>query len=324
MKKTILAACVAIIAACQGCSNTPAQPQSIVPLYSELASFAVIDSARAVGIMRTDSLSIRAMTQVLGADSAVTYPELVAWSHSLPVTIFTPAVDSIFPSLLPVEQALGGILQNAAQHDMQLPPRTYTAVVWGNRHSIVFNEPVMLIALNHYLGAEYPGYAHWPSYARLDKKPERLPYDMAEALTANKYPFEKTKAYTTLSRLLYEGALIYAKTKLVPQASLAEALGYSPEQLEWCEKNQPEIWLKLVAADLLYDTDESTAERLVAPAPNTGVISTYTPGRLGRFIGYRIVCEYLDNERSLTIPELLSPTFYDNPDILKLSRYSGE
>ncbi len=239
MKKLVnIALAAALASIIGGCAKTKvATPQAIVPLYATIDSVADMDSVQVRRFMETDSAELRAMFEVLGCDS-LSYDEVMAWSNSLPVSIFTPAVDSVYPTLAPLEQSLGSILANAETDSLHLPSRTYVAVVWGKRYPIIFNGENMLIALNHYLGSEYDGYEHWPAYARLDKTPERLPYDIAEALVGNEYPYQGGDAPTVLSRMIYEGVLAYAKMQLVPESDITQALGYNEQQLDWLDEHR--------------------------------------------------------------------------------------
>lgn len=301
-------------------------PQPIAPLYDSVARFPRMDSLQRTVFMHADSAALRAMLGYLGTDT-LSEAELLAWSESLPVAVFTPAVDSVFPTLDDVELKLGRILVRAEADSLDIPRRSYAAVVWGNRKSIVMvdapADSLMLIALNHYLGADYPGYVHWPAYMRLEKTPARLPYDLAEALVADRWPYCPAADASALSRIVYEGALTLAKIRLVPDGDMSGALGYTQAQLEWLADNEHAIWLKMIDSRLLYDTSAITAERLVAPSPATSVISPDTPGRVGRYIGYRIICAYMRQNTDVTLREMLSPEFYNNPAVLVQAAYEG-
>ena len=325
--KTKLFLFMAGVLSLAGCrEHVVVEPQPIVPIYRDVAALAEGDSVAADSLIHAQRLALKAMMSYLGVDS-LTPQALEAWSRSRPVEVFTPAVDSVFPTLEPLERTLASILQRAEADSLDLPRRTYAAVVWGRMKSIVLidtpADSVMLIALNHYLGDTYPGYGHWPSYMRPDKTPERLPYDIAEALVASKYPFRHESGNTILSRLLYEGALILAKLRLVPESNLADALGYTDAQLKWLEENEAKIWEKLVERKLLYDTSEAAAERLVSPSPATTDISPAAPGRIGRFVGYRILCAYMRSDAKTTLAEMLLPSFYENPSVLIDAAYEG-
>lgn len=309
-------------AAATGCSNVELKPTTITPLYSIVDKYPDMSAARRDSVMKADSVVLEAMMSYLGK-APVTDTTLMEFATSPATEIFTPAVDSVFPTIRPLENTLGLILANANTHGFKLPHRRYAAVVWGNYKSIVFTDSCMLIVLNHYLGANYKGYAGWPEYMRLSKTPKRLAYDIVEALVANEYPYRRADNSTVLSRIVYEGAITLAKVKLVPNGTLAEALGYTNEQLEWLYNHESELWNALVGKNLLYSTSEDVAEKLVSPAPSTPLLSPYSPGRVGRYLGYCILISYLENNSTTSLPALLKPEFYDNPSLLVESAYGG-
>ena len=61
--------------------------------------------------------------------------------------------------------------------------------------------------------------------------------------------------------------------------------------------------------------------RLFDPSPATSIIHPEAPGRLGRFIGLRMIRSLLDHESSLTLHQLLTPRFYASPEALQAAEY---
>lgn len=295
-------------------------PARVVPVYRIMAAYADIDSAAQDSVFRADSVEIEAFMRTVS--ELPCDRELIAgWSASQVVEVFTPDVDSVFADTSSVAKSLGRILARAGEQGLNLPNRRYAAVVYGRPESILFVDSVMLIALNHYLGADYPGYSHWPAYMRAQKTPASLPCDIAEALTATSYPYEAAGTDATLaSRLLYEGALAHAKT-LLTGCTPAQALGYTDDEYRQLLADEAVLWHALIGADLLYDTSPAVADRLVTPAPRASINGTPAPGRVGRFIGYRIVQSYLSSHPT-ELAILLTPPFYTSPATLPSSAYN--
>ena len=313
MKRLLPLIFLSLVVACSKSSRQADAPEAeVVPLYSYIASGHVPDS---------DSTVLRAFMRTVSEEPLT--PELVeAWMSSQAVSVFTPDVDSVFTDTAYVARSLGGILANAESQGLALPRRLYATVVYGRPESVLFVDSVMLVALNHYLGADYPGYSHWPVYMRLGKTPQALPYDLAEALVATSYPYSLEGGdATALSRMIYEGVLTHAKMSLVPDGSLGDALGYTDAQMRWLEENEGSIWRSIIHRQLLYDTSESTADRLVAPSPEVSVVEPAAPGRVGRYIGSRIVSAYLADHPDATLPQMLSPEFYKGNSVLINSQY---
>lgn len=179
----------------------------------------------------------------------------------------------------------------------------------------------MLIGLNHYLGADYQGYAGFDDYRRRLKRPDRIVYDVAEAVVASAYPFAGRADATVLSRMLYEGALMYALLKSVPGATEASVLGYDDAQMRWAEDNEARIWDAMVKRDMLYSTDPVLASKLLDTSAATLVIHPEAPGRIGRFMGLKIVESFIAHEPSVGIGEMLMPAFYESASTLKKAAY---
>ncbi len=246
------------------------------------------------------------------------------WANSLPVSVFTPVVDSIYgPEGAPLDKYLGYTLAAGKLEGLEFPSRRYAAVVYGRRFPMGFADSTMFIALNHYLWPDYEGYQGFPVYERVLKEPGQIPYDIAEALTGTERPYRQpADGATALSRMLYGGALVYARYALVENSSEAAAAGYSDAQWQWLLEHEGELWRELLARKLLFDTDPQTSQKLVDPTPATTLLSIYSPGRAGRFLGYRMVCRYLESHPEATLSSLLSPEFYNNPDVLAEIGYS--
>lgn len=307
------------------CKDVVITPQPIKPLYSTLARFSSMPLFQQDSVIKADSAYLDVMMRFLGmnfvgSDTLPTLHQVVdQWSKSAAVKLFTPAVDSVFPTLDPYEEMLGLILDNLKSEGFNLPDRHYAAVVWGNKRPCVVTDSIVFISLNHFLGKDFPGYSPWPEYMRRNKTPDQLPYTLTETMLNSDYPYIRTEESTALSRMMYEGAIIYTLVKTIPGATLAKAMGYSEDQLDWLDKHYKELWDKIITKDYLYSTSHQVAERLVGPAPSTSIISPEFPGRAGTYLGYRLILEYISNNTKVSLPTLLSPTFYNDPTNLVIA-----
>jgi len=317
--KQILTCVISLVAVLSiifsGCGGDDAPPCAIKPIYKYLAEYSSMSAERRDSFVRADEVCLASMFGFLNG-SAPSDSILEKWSESPQVKVFTPAVDSVYGSLDAVETDLGDIIYNATKYGFKLPYRHFAAVVWGNMKSIVLTDTCVLIALNHYLGADYAGYESWPKYIRSQKAPEQLPYDVAEALVATEFPYRPGNDATLLSRMCYEGALVIAKDMLVSNSTQAGALGYTEDELQWLERHHDDIWNRLVAKELLYTTSPDVVSRLVDLSPGTSILGSDVPGRAGRFLGYNLVKKYMQRNPDTTIPSLLEPSFYNNPAVM--------
>lgn len=318
MKKICFILCTALLATAFGCTKKEAvSPVPVVRLDLALQSYANLDSAGRQQVADEYQPEIAAFFSVLGYPDAQE-PELEWWSGSDEVAMFQPQVNAAFPSLSVFESTLGEIVSRAQADSLSVGDIRFAAVVWGKPYAVVPVDSVMLIALNHYLGPEHESYAHMTAYRRAEKDSKYMPYDVASALVASATGEFATKSTpTVLNNLLYEGALVEARMRLVPNANLADALGYAPETLAELKANLPDIKTEMAQRRMLYDTDPDLINRLFAGAASSPLLDGAAPGRAARYVGYTLVRRYVDEHPKATLRDLLSPAFYDNPAIIQ-------
>lgn len=325
MKPSVISV-IAIVLLCASCGRSREYaPEPIAPLYDIVYEYGRANLRAEDSILEANlryEPQLEALLATVHDDNVPDSLQLRAWSRSPAVEVFTPAADSVFPSLAGLESQLGTILGRAEEDGLELPRRSYAAIVHGKLESILFADSVMLIALNHYLGAEYEGYSAWPAYSRMLKTPDQLPYDIAEALIATEYPYDSGEHPTVLKRLIYEGALAYAKKQVVPDADEAGVLSMPVEHLAYSVENEAATWGALISRALLFDTSAGTMSRLFDPAPTTSLIDTYAPGRVVRYNGLKLIESYVKKHPGITLAEMLSPDFYNADNTLAESGYN--
>lgn len=247
---------------------------------------------------------------------------LSVYAGSRSVKMFSQAIEQNLGSLDSVQLRIGQVKQNMNNElSMASIGEIYSIVTSNVGTHIFMNDTIMLVALNHYLGSEFPGYSNFDTYLRRFKTLHYLPYDIAESRIAYSYPFQQTYDSKVINRLMYEGALSMALMKIVPDASLEDVIGCSVEELQWMQENEKNIWNALITKELLYSTSIMDVSRMVNKSPSVSMIHPDCPGRVGRYIGYRIVESFISNNENVNLQYLLSPQFYNSRQTLINSRY---
>lgn len=316
-------ASVLLSAVMAGCGNGRAvnEPRVSVERFDRAAAsyISASDSLRA-SILRDYAPVIDVFGSIYGMHDADSVLAAVASSPAM--RVFQPDVEKRLPDLGAIEARLGGLKSGieAVVEGVKFPKRVF-GIVTPYEQTVVFADSVALVGLNHYLGSDYEGYQAFDSYKRQCKSPDFLVYDFAKALLYTQCPFREQTESKVLSRLIYEGAVISAVMRSVPDADPAHALGYTSGQLEWADSNMQRIWHKMVADGMIYSVDKTVADRLVAKAPHTTVIHPQSPGALGTYVGYLIVESYLAKHPETSPGKLLSPEFYNDETFLVKSGF---
>ena len=88
--------------------------------------------------------------------------------------------------------------------------------------------------------------------------------------------------------------------------------------MAWAEENEASIWEYFIHEDLLFSKKESKFRSFIDYAPFAKGMPKEAPGRVAYFIGYKMVSEYMENNK-IDIEELMYLT--DSREFLQQSKY---
>ena len=132
-------------------------------------------------------------------------------------------------------------------------------------------------------------------------KKEYLSRDvMAAWLMTHCFP-ETSENYA--SEMMRWGKILYITQATMPDKELNQILRYSKSQFDWALKSEGMFWKYLVENELLFKTDEKTRSNLLNEGPFTIGLPDESPDRLGQFLAWRIVHQYMETH-DISIAEL--------------------
>lgn len=204
------------------------------------------------------------------------------------------------------------VLQHYAHYfPKRCPSRLYTYVSpLDFQFPLFVTDSLIFVALDQYLGAQSPFYQSQPEYLLRGRHWPFLPMDLAEALAGQQVRRELQGSSDFLSDIIYEGKLLFLGSMLYPEAQTHQWLRYSAEEWAFCEENEAAIWSYLVEQQALFSGDADLKRRLILPAPFSKFylpIDNQTPGRIGRWVGYRIVESWME-QNNYNVQEMLRTT----------------
>jgi len=229
-------------------------------------------------------------------------------------------VSQVFPNLENTEETVETAFRYYLYHfPGREIPQLYSYLS-GYNHSLIIDRGILGVGLDKYLGKDYPYYAMLglPGYMRQKMHPERLPIDMMYYWLSTEFPFHDS-IDNVLSNMVYQGQLLYLTEAMFPGVPDSVIMGYSPEQTEWVEMNERDMYTYLVENRLLFDKSRLTVSKLVNDGPFTQFFSTESPGRTGAWLGWQIVRQYMREYPGTSLAELMSHTDYQS--LFTESRY---
>lgn len=202
-------------------------------------------------------------------------------------------------------------------------PTIYTYVS-GFNQSVVTAENIIGIGLDKYLGRDCDYYkllSSTPRYKVLNMHKEKIVSDVAYAWGITE--FEHTnKATTVLDNMIHKGKLMYFVDALLPEMHDSLKIGYTAKQLDWCERNEAQMWSQLIEFKMLYSNNRMDIVRYTNDGPRTSGFPVESPGRTGVWIGWQIVKEYMEKFPETSLVELMNNSDYQQ--ILNDSKYFPE
>ena len=167
---------------------------------------------------------------------------------------------------------------------------------------------IAFVGLDNFLGAGYPGYEGIPAYQRDLLRQSQLPMAYAHALLAT-LSLENFNDPTLVAQMVYQGKIALATEALTGYSiETSEVLGYRPEEWSFLETSESNIWEVMVREKMLFSTDMMVRQRLAEPAPFSKLGTAMDgdiPGRVARYIGYKLVKSYAENHRELSLKEII-------------------
>jgi len=226
-----------------------------------------------------------------------------------------------YPDLTFLEYALGESFARYNQFfDRDIIPTIFTYIShldYDNR--VIFLDTILLIAVDMYLGACNQHYNSFPLPMYMRRRLEKpfIAVDVMRMVALHELERTPQPMRTLLDHMILHGKIAYFLARTLPRTDMAVRFGFTPEQMVWAQRHERLTWSYFVGEQLLFEENLRRFGRYVNEAPTVQIFPG-SPGRIGHFLGYRIVRRYMENTGK-TIPELFAET--DSQRILRLSNY---
>jgi hypothetical protein len=203
------------------------------------------------------------------------------------------------------------------------PEKKLPAVVTmisGYNQWIITVDSTLAIGLEMYLGSDNKFYQMLalPQYKTMFMNRENIVPDATRELLIAQFPYNMDKN-DFLSEIVYFGKILYLTDAMLPETEDSLKIRYSKAQMDYCSKNEFNVWSYFAAQKLLYTTDQMEIMKFTSEGPFTSALSKESAPRIGYWIGWQIVRQYMRANPEISIPELMQET--DAQTILKKAKY---
>jgi hypothetical protein len=171
----------------------------------------------------------------------------------------------------------------------------------------VLDDSTLFISLECFLGGSFDynklGEKMY-AYQRFATRPEYLVPTLADAALGNILGYGLEGA-PLIDQMVYWGKWNFVKKRLLPDYIDSLIIELPGEKVNWCLKSEGSIWGFLTSKNVLFSNEIRIVSRYINDAPFTPGMPKESPGKIGRWIGWRMVEQYMNKNSDQTIDELL-------------------
>ena len=218
----------------------------------------------------------------------------------------------------PLKKAFGQIKKNYPDFKS---PRIEFIITGFTGNDLYISDSLIIIGLDYFGG---PQSSYRPDVFDYQLRRYQKEYIVPSVIffLSNRYNQLNAADPTLLSEIVGYGKGFEFVKQVLPDTPDSLILGYSAENLRRTYNSQQEIWAYFITNKLLYEKNELKKQKFIGERPFTIEIGNEVPGGIGRWVGWRIVSRFMEENPNITLPELMK---MDNAmQILQESGYKGQ
>lgn len=195
----------------------------------------------------------------------------------------------------------------------EAPMYNIITLVSGFKYKTALIDSAVLVGLDLYMGPEYKYYPmvdFMTLYLMRRLSPEHIVPDAMQLVVEDLLPVP-SNATQLMHRMLEQGKVMYALEQILPDTPDSLIYGFSSAQMAWVKENERNIWAYMLNRDILFTSDLGEVARFMNDGPFTNGLPEESPARLGPYIGARIIAAFMEENKSLPLPELFTMVDYD-------------
>ena len=282
-------------------------PEAIDSLYEKYSDFLEVFSYHIISI---------------GLPAEKTYRDYLTLFINDPLTreVYTET-QKVFPDMKNEEEIISKAFNRYKYHFPENKiPEIVTFVSGFNNPCFTVGEYIG-IGLDMYLGSSSKFYDRLqiPQYLKTNMRREKIPSDLIYVWSSDIFPYHDS-VNNLLSHMIHQGQLMYFLEALLPKESDELLIGFTKEQLRWCNNNEEMMWIYLIENKLLFSEDQMNIRKIMGPAPFINFFTKESPGKSGIWIGWQIIKEFAKHNPKLSLKQIMEENDYEK--ILRLSKYS--
>ena len=254
-------------------------------------------------------------------DDALTAQDLSHFIADSDIKEIHHKTDSLYSNTNDIQEKLLNAFKHYAYYFPGKPIPEIVTYISAFNYQVITADSILGIGLDMYLGennADIYASINIPKYMSRRFAKAYIVNDCIKGWFQSEYDPDSVKS-ELLSQMIYYGKLLYYTDMLAPEMPDTIKTGYTKEQLDWCNKNESNVWAFFIEQKLLYSTVIQEYIKYINDGPTTNGLPKESPAKLGAWIGWQIVKAFMKNNSGITLKQLLKEK--DAQKILNESNY---
>ena len=203
------------------------------------------------------------------------------------------------------------------------PPRIQT-IITGLDTDMLVTDSLIIVSLDFYLGrgAKYRPKNVYNYILRKYDPDDILPSAMLIYGIDGKFNRTDMKDKTVLADMVAYGKAFYFAKHMLPCTPDSTLIWYTPEEIRGSRANEDLIWARFIESNVLFATSHVVKKDYLGERPVTIQVGEKCPGRIGQWVGWRIVNKYMESHPDVTLPQLMNTA--NAQQLFKESHYKPE
>jgi hypothetical protein len=195
-------------------------------------------------------------------------------------------------------------------------PEIKTIVTGFYNDLFITNEEIM-IGLDFFIGEEATFKPNEiPDYILRRYNKEHLPSIVLKFISSQYVAPGKGDAM--IIEMIDYGKSLYLLDQILPCTPQHVLMGYTVEEWDDVFENDDIIWANFIQNEWLYETNHTLKQKFLGERPNVYEIGDKCPGRIGQWLGWQIVNQYV-KKTGISVQDLMKET--DHNRIFNQSGY---
>lgn len=186
------------------------------------------------------------------------------------------------------------------------PPKVRTMIT-GFEKDIYVSDTLIIVGLDYYLGpgAKYQILNLYDYMKRRYHPGFIVPSAMLLYGIDQKYNKIDPSDRTMLAEMISYGKAYYFAKQMTPCTPDSVLIGYTSEEINGSRANESLIWSRLIEDQVLFSTSNQDKQKYIIERPKTLEVGERCPGRIGQWVGWRMVDSYHERHEKATLPDIM-------------------